>query len=37
VVADITSDEFLKEIAELEKEIKGLHAEKAELSDELFR
>ena len=35
VVADITSDEFLKEIAELEKEIKGLHAEKAELSDEL--
>ena len=35
VVADITSDEFLREIAELEKEIKGLHAEKAELSDEL--
>ncbi|OGP30325.1 MAG: hypothetical protein A2073_07020, partial [Deltaproteobacteria bacterium GWC2_42_11] len=35
VIADITSDAFLKEMDELEKEVRGLHVEKADLSEEI--
>ncbi|MBI5328972.1 MAG: hypothetical protein HZB80_11905 [Deltaproteobacteria bacterium] len=35
VLADITSNAFLDEVDKLEKEVKGLHAEKAGLSEEI--
>ncbi|MDP2682954.1 MAG: V-type ATPase 116kDa subunit family protein [Deltaproteobacteria bacterium] len=35
VIADIASDAFLHEVDGLEKEVKGLHAEKAELTEEI--
>ncbi|MBI5875452.1 MAG: hypothetical protein HZB81_06375 [Deltaproteobacteria bacterium] len=35
VIADITSDAFMHEVNGLEKEVRGLHAEKAELTEEI--
>lgn len=35
VIADITSNAFLDEVDGLEKEVRGLHAEKAELTEEI--
>ncbi len=35
VIADITSDAFMHEVDGLEKEVRGLHAEKAELTEEI--